>query len=542
MTAATLYGQNGSVFVRRNLWWMMVAGSVACGAEDLSKLVDEPTVGDSDAPAIPPAVDSDPAPEVQDSDAVPVDPWDPDGDSDGDGLTDAEEGRGDAESVDTDGDSVPDYLDDDSDNDGIPDRVEALPRGGDGAPADTDRDGTPDYRDLDSDDDGMSDADESASSDGLPPDTDGDGYADYRDGDSDNDGIPDLVETGTDTDGDGIPDYRDLDSDGDALADSLERTDDWDGDGIPNNIDPRNEGGLSPMDFTAISTAFNRPIGIDFHEPTGSVILSVNYSSGSPLSFERVESDGSHVAFSTVSGLTNEVKIATARTGASGFAAGELFVGNGIDGQIVRISPDGTSVQNPWVDLPGSSNGLMRGSLYVDRTGVWGNDLLVCTTAGELWRVDSAGTATLIASVGVHLEGLATVPDAPARYGPLAGMAIAGAENVGLLYAFDTAGNVVYYNLGVAVEDIEIVEPFENFFGVNFGTSRLIGIPAYQMLPMAGDILLTQESVTSVGLYHLRFDGTDLVVEELQASSGSASLGQWEHVTTAAAGIQEVPE
>ena len=131
-TGATLYEKNGSVFVRRNLWWMMVVGSMACEGEDLGKMVGEPTVVDSDAPAIPPAVDSDPAPEVQDSDVEPVDPWDPDGDSDGDGLTDAEEGRSDDESVDTDGDSVPDYLDDDSDNDGIPDRVEALPRGGDG--------------------------------------------------------------------------------------------------------------------------------------------------------------------------------------------------------------------------------------------------------------------------------------------------------------------------------------------------------------------------------------------------------------------------
>ena len=144
--------------------------------------------------------------------------------------------------------------------------------------------------------------------------------------------------------------------------------------------------------------------------------------------------------------------------------------------------------------------------------------------------------------MGVHLEGLATVPDAPARYGPLAGMAIAGAENEGLLYAFDTSGAVTTYNLGVAVEDIDIVEPFENFFGVNYGSSRLIGIPSHQLLPMAGDILLTQESVTRVGLFHLRFDGTNLVTEELTASAGSASIAQWEHVTTAAAGIQEVPE
>ena len=440
--------------------------------------------------------------------------WDPAGDSDGDGLTDGEEGRDDDAPQDSDGDGTPDYLDEDSDGDGVPDAIESRPRGEDGGPADTDGDGIPDHLDRDSDDDGLLDSSEGASDDGVPPDTDGDG----------------------------TPDMRDTDSDGDGLLDSVERLEDWDGDGIPNVIDPLNEGGVAPMPFTAITTAFNSPIGIDFHEHTGTVVITVNYPSGNPLAFERVETDGSHVPFSPVSGLSNEVKIATARTGASGFAVGEMFVGNGVDGQIVRISPDGTSVQNPWVDFPGAANGLARGSLYVDRTGVWGHDLIVATTAGEVWRVDAAGTTTPIADVGVHLEGLMTVPDAPIRYGPLAGKIIAGAEGEGLMYTFDTAGNIETYSLGVAIEDIDFIEPYENFFGVNYGTSRLIGVPAEDFLPMAGDILLTQESVTNIGLYHLRFDGTNLVVEELSAAPGSAPLGQWEHVTTAAAGIQEVPE
>jgi hypothetical protein len=529
--------------MRRVLILACVVGAVACEGDDLGKLIGEGRVADSDGSTTledTTAADSGRVPPDTDTDDTPD--WSPDDDSDGDGLTDGEEGRSDAGSVDTDGDTIPDYLDPDSDGDGVPDATEAGPREDDGAPADTDGDTIPDFRDTDSDADGILDADEAASTDGVPPDTDGDTVPDYRDGDSDGDGLTDLLEGSVDTDGDGTPDYRDLDSDGDSLLDSLERTADWDGDGIPNHLDPRNEGGVAPVDFTAITTAFNGPIGIDYHEHTGSVVLSVNYPTAVPFAFERVESDGSHVAFSSVSGLTDEVKIATARTNSGGFSAGELFVGNGVDGQIVRISADGSSVQNPWVDLPGDGNGLMRGSLYVDRTGVWGHDLLVATTAGELWRIDSAGITTAIADVGVHLEGLITVPDAPARYGPLAGKAIAGAEGVGLLYVFDTAGVVTTMSLGVNIEDIDIIEPFENFFGVNYGTSRLIGVPAHQFLPMAGDILLTQETVTSVGLFHLRFDGTDLVVEELTASSTSAALGQWEHVTTAAAGIQEVPE
>jgi hypothetical protein len=45
----------------------------------------------------------------------------------------------------------------------------------------------------------------------------------------------------------------------------------------------------------------------------------------------------------------------------------------------------------------------------------------------------------------------------------------------------------------------------------------------------------------TVGLYRLRWNGTELITEELTASKGSTLIGQWEHVTFALAGIQEVP-
>ncbi len=204
--------------------------------------------------------------------------FDPAADTDGDGLSDGEEGT-----TDTDGDGVADYADLDVDNDGIPDAIETA--------ADTDGDGVADYRDLDSDNDGLYDALESgadialdgnadgridashgvgtngladavetaadsgilAYNNGSPLDTDGDGVFDFRDLDSDNDGLPDVVESGgddpdgdgivgtglpgvdangvvtsgggltpVDTDGDGQPDARDLDSDGDGLMDLVE--------------------------------------------------------------------------------------------------------------------------------------------------------------------------------------------------------------------------------------------------------------------------------------------------------------------------------
>ena len=439
--------------------------------------------------------------------------WLPTDDTDGDGLTEEEEGRSDTGSRDSDGDGVADFRDTDSDDDGISDAVEAGPRNSDGTVPDTDADGTPDHLDDDSDGDGISDLVE-----GSP-------------------GVPD-------TDGDGVPDFRDTDSDDDGMTDAIEGREDWDGDGVENWRDSYNDTNLGALVFTAISTGFNTPIGIDYHEPTDNVILSVNYSSGTPIALERVLLDGSHVQFSALAGVTDEVKIATVRSGGSGgFTTGELFVGNGVDGQIVRISADGTSITNPWVDLPGSGNGLMRGSLYVDRTGVWGGELIVATTDGEIWRVDNAGSAIQVADLpGVHLEGVITVPDNPTRFGPMAGAILAGAEGERRLYLVDTAGTVNSLDVGVAVEDIDIINPHENFFGVNYGTSRLVGVREDEFLPIAGDILLTQESVTSVGLFRLYWDGVDLLSVELTADPASDTLGQWEHTTFADAGVVEVPD
>ncbi len=368
--------------------------------------------------------------------------------------------------------------------------------------------------------------------------------------DFDGDGIPDSVEgrydmPPRDTDGDGIPDAKDLDSDNDGLSDAVEGVGDDDGDGIPNYIDPRNDGPPPTWKLVAISTPFNSPIGIDFHSPTGSVVLSVNYTSnGLPQNFDRILADGSHAAFSTYSGLTDEVKIATARPdNPGGWEPGTLFTGNGIDGQIVKISADGATITNPWVDLPGDNNGLMRGSLYVDRTGIFGGDLIVVTSLGEVWRVNTAGVPTQVtAPTGVHLEGMIVVPDVPSRYGPLAGKIIAGAENEGLLWAIAPDGSAMTYNVGVAIEDIDFVTPHENFFGVNYGTSRLLGATAAEVAPMTGDILLTTETVTpgTSGLFRLQWDGASLAALPIGLDPASATVGQWEHVTFANAGIGEI--
>ena len=290
----------------------------------------------------------------------------------------------------------------------------------------------------------------------------------------------------------------------------------------------------SPITLIDVSTGFTNPIGIDHHEPTNKVVMSVNYPTGVPSNFVLVASDGTQTPFSAISGFTNEVKIATVRSGgAGGFTTGELFTGNGVAGQIARISPDGTSVLNPWVTLPGEL-GLMRGSLHVDRTGVWGGDLIVVTTEpqGNVWRVTSAGSPTLIATTNTHLEGLTTVPNDVAKYGPWAGKILAGAEGQGRIYAIATDGTVTFFQLGINPEDIDIIPANENFYGVDFAEGKIKGAAASEFASMVGDVLIAQEGGQ---LWHVKWNGVGFDTEVI------ATVPQWEHVTFSPAGIVEIP-
>ena len=204
-------------------------------------------------------------------DAIVPDDFDNDGvpnfldlDSDSDGLLDVNEGGltdvnedgivDDGAITDTppntDGTDGPDFIDLDSDGDGTYDIVatEALSYDGDG-------DGQIDpVNAADGDGDGVADVvDGDNTGHGVGRDSDGDGVSDAADLDDDNDGIPDAQETdnGTDvdTDMDGIVDRLDLDADNDGLPDSIEAVGDNslddDRDGVLDDLIDTNADGLA---------------------------------------------------------------------------------------------------------------------------------------------------------------------------------------------------------------------------------------------------------------------------------------------------------
>ncbi|HHO49575.1 MAG TPA: hypothetical protein ENK18_01600, partial [Deltaproteobacteria bacterium] len=197
-----------------------------------------------------------------------------DPDSDGDGTFDLDEWVTDW-MEDTDSDGVPNWLDDDdADGEtGDPDR-DSLSTGDELAICVEDLCALPNSPDSDGDgvDDGLEVPDPAS-----PADTDGDGLPDVLDDDDDGDGFDTRTETGLacavdglpsytigynalgllwtcpdgepivpsyrDTDGDGLPDYRDPDDDGNGIPTADEPLDDVDGDGIVDPYDTHDRDG-----------------------------------------------------------------------------------------------------------------------------------------------------------------------------------------------------------------------------------------------------------------------------------------------------------
>ena len=199
---------------------------------------------DTDADGIPDFLDldsdNDGIPDLYEASAGEIDTASLDADGDGrvdsglvfgaNGLVDSVETSADSgtlifQLVDTDGDGSPDYIDTDSDNDGLSDTIESGGQDADGngvvdALVDSDSDGIDDNVDAsitggaDTDSDGIDDA---FDSDFIPTaDTDSDGIVDASDLDANGDGIVDdsnAIANGglLDDDNDGIPDFQDTD-------------------------------------------------------------------------------------------------------------------------------------------------------------------------------------------------------------------------------------------------------------------------------------------------------------------------------------------
>jgi RHS repeat-associated protein len=302
--------------------------------------------------------------------------------------------------------------------------------------------------------------------------------------------------------------------------------------------------------LTRLSPVINTPIAVGYYEPDSSLIVSMNYPGGTPYSFSEVHSDGSSSQFSSVSGLQDEIEMAIAQAGNSGgFATGDIFYGDGVAGQIGRISGRGQTVTDPWVQLPGETS-IIRGALTFDNTGIFNGDLIALGESGDVWEITALGVATLLAHLpNENYEGVDVVPNLPSVYGPLAGKIVASVEdasNPSGFYTIDAAGNTQFYNLGLDdIENILVVPPNENFYTIGytaFPNGALYGAPADEFSGMVGSLLVFQEfpDTGKSGLYQVNWQDNKLNTTPIVVSSDSSAFNQWEHGIFAVAGVDTI--
>jgi uncharacterized repeat protein (TIGR01451 family) len=297
--------------------------------------------------------------------------FDPGGDSDNDGIlnfldtdfpgfTDVN-GDGVNDNFDMDKDGIPNHLDLDSDNDGIPDVVESfgVDSNGDGRIdnyTDTDADGL--SQNVDGNATGIS-----GSGTGLGAvDTDGDGVPNYLDLDSDNDGIPDVQEVyGTDLNNDGRIDGF-IDFDGDGLSDTVDG--DVGNDGIAENMlnallrtgsDANNDGRCDSFPYNNMD-ADSKPNPYDLDSDADGItdvieaqFTDANYNGQAD---GGVNSDGWNTAISSLGSLVLPNRDGTGRPNAYDIDSDDDGIPDNVEGLATSfyLLPSGTDADGDGID------------------------------------------------------------------------------------------------------------------------------------------------------------------------------------------------
>jgi len=222
-----------------------------------------------------------------------------------------------------------------------------------------------------------------------------------------------------------------------------------------------------------------------------------------------------------ITGFGGEIYV-TASLGLGGFGANrDIYAGSETGGAVWRISNDGTS-QAQFAGL-----GIVGGvrSLAFDPYGLYGNQLIVATNQGNVYRVSNGGVATLLANVGEDAEGLSF---APQTFGTFAkGTLFVASENSGSLRAISAGGTITpVIGSGSAVAGIAGAEmvsfvplnlgssgnPVEGFYAAAF-PNNIQKAGASQFVPFLGDAVITSE--TGHGVFDVHFNGTTFVVTNI---------------------------
>ena len=252
----------------------------------------------------------------------------------------------------------------------------------------------------------------------------------------------------------------------------------------------------------------NNTIAYNFagNEFVGSVYFGSNnlqlYSTN--LTGGNVQKFGSPIP----NGFSGEVVVG-ASLGQAGFPSGDIYAGAG--SQIYHYPNASGSGTAPT--LFATLTGQTVRQVFFDPGSSFAGNMLVTTTSGNIYKINSSGVATLLASVGEDTEG---IDIATTAWGSFAGDLLVSSEGSGLLRLISPTGTVTVINPNNPIALAETVSfvplnlgasgsSLEGFYVANYPVDIQFAA-ASEFSGLLGDAIVTEEFSSSSPLWDVHFN------------------------------------
>ena len=299
--------------------------------------------------------------------------------------------------------------------------------------------------------------------------------------------------------------------------------------------------------FTA--TGSTSTIGFSYagNEFVGSVyydnqLYSTNPGGGAVAAF------GTPLGTGTVPGVQASASVAEVVLGASlgqaGFPTGDIYAGSGEDGYIFHYTNNGSS-QTLFATLPGGSGQVRQ--IFFDPGSSFGGNMLVTTTLGNIYEINSSGTVALLASVGEDTEGMDIATTA---WGGFAGDLLVSSEGSGTLRLISPGGVVtVLGSVGQFTEaetvsfvplNLNASDPLQGFYVANYPLNVQFAA-ASNFTSLLGDAVITSETGGSL-MWDVHYDGSIFTVTPFSFTGNQISQFEDGEFVTGQREIETTPE
>lgn len=236
----------------------------------------------------------------------------------------------------------------------------------------------------------------------------------------------------------------------------------------------------------AFNYAGNKFVGSVYFGADNNQLYATDLSGGSVTQFG-----------SPIPGASAEVVIG-ASLGNGGFATGNIFAGSGAGGDIYQYANAG-GAPSLFTTLPSGAGAIRQ--IFFDPGSSFGGNMLVSTTSGQIYQVDSTGSASFLANVGEDAEG---TDIAPSTWGPYAGDLLVGSESSGTVRLISPGGTVTVVGAVGEFPSAETVSaiptnldnsnPLEGFYVANYPNDvQFASASQFISQGLLGDMIVTAE-------------------------------------------------